>query len=73
MRPAWRVRGRALRVAPRSTRAHRSAVPAAAASPLVGPYSHSIVAGGFDETSYTTRLMPRTSLMMREESLARRS
>ena len=29
------------------------------------PYSHSIVPGGFHVTSYTTRLMPRTSLMMR--------
>src|SRR5262245_52708569 len=35
----------------------------------LGPrvYSHSIVAGGFDDTSYTTRLIPRTSLMMRFE------
>lgn len=28
-------------------------------------HSHSIVAGGFPEMSYTTRLMPRTSLMIR--------
>ena len=28
-------------------------------------HSHSIVAGGFPEMSYTTRLIPRTSLMMR--------
>jgi hypothetical protein len=28
-------------------------------------YSHSIVAGGLDEMSYTTRFTPRTSLMMR--------
>src|SRR5690606_40696640 len=28
-------------------------------------HSHSIVAGGLPEMSYTTRLMPRTSLMMR--------
>ena len=28
-------------------------------------YSHSIVAGGLPEMSYTTRLMPRTSLMIR--------
>ena len=33
-------------------------------------HSHSIVAGGLLETSYTTRLMPRTSLMMREETRA---
>jgi hypothetical protein len=32
-------------------------------------YSHSIVAGGLPEMSYTTRLMPRTSLMMRLETL----
>lgn len=38
--------------------------------PLKKPYSHSIVAGGFDDTSYTTRLIPRTSLMMREDTLA---
>src|SRR5450830_421086 len=31
-------------------------------------YSHSIVAGGLPEMSYTTRLMPRTSLMMRLET-----
>gem|GEM_PF-3693539 len=34
-----------------------------------GRYSHSIVAGGLPEMSYTTRLMPRTSLMMRLETL----
>lgn len=28
-------------------------------------HSHSMVAGGLPDTSYTTRLMPRTSLMMR--------
>ncbi len=28
-------------------------------------HSHSIVAGGLPEISYTTRLIPRTSLMMR--------
>src|SRR5262249_7199531 len=36
-------------------------------------HSHSMVAGGFDEMSYTTRLTPRTSLMMRVESRARSS
>jgi hypothetical protein len=35
-------------------------------------YSHSIVAGGFPLTSYTTRLNPRTSLMMRFETLPNR-
>src|SRR5260221_4927156 len=34
-------------------------------------YSHSIVAGGLPETSYTTRLIPRTSLMMRPETFPR--
>ncbi len=29
------------------------------------PHSHSIVPGGFEVTSYTTRLTPFTSLMMR--------
>jgi hypothetical protein len=31
------------------------------------PYSHSIVPGGFDVMSYTTRLIPRTSLTIRDE------
>src|SRR6185312_11235446 len=30
-------------------------------------YSHSIVPGGFEVMSYTTRLMPRTSLIIRLE------
>ncbi len=33
-------------------------------------YSHSIVAGGLPDTSYTTRLIPRTSLMMRFDTRA---
>lgn len=37
------------------------------------PHSHSIVAGGLLEISYTTRLTPRTSLMMREDTFARNS
>jgi hypothetical protein len=36
-------------------------------------YSHSIVAGGFDEMSYTTRLTPGTSLTIRDEIFARTS
>ncbi len=32
-------------------------------------HSHSIVAGGLPEMSYTTRLIPRTSLMMRLDTL----
>jgi hypothetical protein len=31
-------------------------------------YSHSMVAGGFDVMSYTTRLMPFTSLTIRVET-----
>jgi hypothetical protein len=31
---------------------------------LVFPHPHSIVPGGFDVTSYTTRLTPLISLMM---------
>ena len=36
-------------------------------------YSHSMVAGGFEEMSYTTRLIPETSLTIREEIFARSS
>ena len=36
-------------------------------------YSHSIVAGGFDEISYTTRLIPSTSLIIRREIRSNRS
>jgi hypothetical protein len=45
------------------------------ASPLSHPesYSHSIVAGGLEEMSYTTRLTPGTSLTIRLEMRARRS
>jgi hypothetical protein len=38
-----------------------------------GGHSHSIVAGGFDDISYTTRFTPRTSLMTRVEIRARTS
>ena len=38
---------------------------AAPCPPREAGHSHSIVAGGFDEMSYTTRLTPRTSLMIR--------
>ncbi len=34
-------------------------------------YSHSIVEGGLEEISYTTRLTPRTSLTIRLESVSR--
>src|SRR5437868_4102284 len=36
-------------------------------------HSHSIVAGGFEEISYTTRFTPFTSLMIRVEMRASRS
>jgi hypothetical protein len=36
-------------------------------------YSHSIVAGGFEETSYATRLIPGTSLITRDEIAANTS
>ena len=38
-----------------------------------GPYSHSIVAGGLLEISYTTRLIPRTWLMILLLTSARKS
>ena len=34
---------------------------------LEQPHSHSMVAGGFDDTSYATRLIPGTSLITRDE------
>lgn len=43
---------------------------------LRGPaatYSHSIVLGGFELTSYTTRFTPRTELMIRVETRCRSS
>ena len=39
----------------------------------LGVHSHSIVDGGFELMSYTTRLMPCTSLTMRDEMVASRS
>ena len=36
-------------------------------------YSHSIVAGGFELTSYTTRFTPRTLFMMSLLTFARKS
>ena len=36
-------------------------------------HSHSIVPGGFEVTSYTTRLIPLTSLAIREDTFASRS
>ena len=36
-------------------------------------YSHSMVAGGFEETSYATRLIPGTSLITRDEIAANTS
>lgn len=37
------------------------------------PYSHSIVAGGFEEMSYTTRFTPRTLFIISFDRLARNS
>jgi len=37
------------------------------------PYSHSMVAGGLELTSYTTRFTPLTSLIMRVEILPSKS
>lgn len=39
----------------------------------MGSYSHSIVPGGLEVTSYTTRLIPRTSLTNRLEMVLRTS
>ncbi len=36
-------------------------------------YSHSMVAGGFDDMSYTTRLTPLTLFIMSSLTLARKS
>lgn len=47
--------------------------PGACASGALQSYSHSMVDGGLEEMSYTTRLTPFTSLMMRPEILASRS
>ena len=35
--------------------------------PVAASYSHSMVPGGFDVMSYTTRLIPRTSFTIRLE------
>ena len=41
--------------------------------PSYGGYSHSMVLGGFELMSYTTRFTPATSLMMRLDTRARKS
>lgn len=41
--------------------------------PVLCLYSHSMVAGGLDEMSSTTRLIPATSLVMRLETRERKS
>ena len=40
-------------------------------STIYKPYSHSIVPGGFEVMSYTTRLIPATSLIIRFETLSK--
>ena len=64
-----------VRSVPRVTSATRPATIAAQVmrTSAVRAYSHSIVAGGLLEMSYATRLMPRTSLMIRFEMRFRRS
>jgi four helix bundle protein len=47
------------------THCAHSVTPHSVNASLGNAYSHSIVAGGFELTSYTTRFTPRTSLMMR--------
>ena len=47
----------------------RGFLPAIALACQTGHHSHSIVAGGLPEMSYTTRLIPRTSLMIRFDTL----
>ena len=52
----------------------RGRLPPSAVRPAEGgPYSHSMVAGGFDEMSSTTRFTSGISLMMREETVSSRS
>jgi hypothetical protein len=53
------------RETPRNGRGDARIMQSGSAGISLSPYSHSIVPGGFEVMSYTTRLMPRTSLMMR--------
>lgn len=46
-------------------RQHHGTIPRAARPTTLVRYSHSIVDGGLLEMSYTTRLIRRTSLMIR--------
>ena len=43
-------------------------VPLGASQCQTPNHSHSIVAGGLEDTSYVTRLIPRTSLMIRDDT-----
>src|SRR5207253_2008867 len=47
--------------------------PHARSSAATRPHSHSIVPGGLLVMSYTTRLIPRTELMIRDDARARTS
>lgn len=58
---------------PRTTRRPQKLLPIAYCLLPLFPYSHSIVAGGLLEMSYTTRFTPRTSLMIRVEIRANTS
>ena len=72
---SWRFRMLVKSQSPDLTRSHnlgklgrfRQAQPG---SNHAGRYSHSMVPGGFDVTSSTTRLTPSTSLVMRLEMRA---
>jgi len=74
----WQVPGRG-RVVGRQQCARHRRRPEQQRVPTIGRgislliYSHSIVAGGFPEMSYTTREMPFTSLTMRRETRSRKS
>gem|GEM_PF-6482103 len=63
------ARGRVSERQPRSPDRplERTAAPGGGAAASEVAYSHSIVAGGFELTSYTTRFTPSTSLAIRLE------
>ena len=62
----WRGRRGSLnRTHPNQRTRRRTATLTQASSLMPSGYSHSIVAGGLEEMSYTTRLTPGTSLINR--------
>ena len=68
-REAGRRSAQPPRVARRATQGFHFAVAPPASPSRLPLHSHSIVAGGFELTSYTTRLIPGTWLMIRLEIL----